>query len=223
MTKKINHLISFIKKPANLVIDVGCDHGYLSLALLQMQHANFIVNIDNKHDPLKSAINNLIQHNFLNKTANIINEGLSNLPSQLNPDYVVIAGMGTFNIITILQDNPIQKVGHFILQPEGHLDELRKWLFKNNYLIENEKIIEVDNRFYTIILCTKNLDEKIVTFKDEDIYLGPILKHQKDNKLFNKYLKLEITKLKKIAQRYWTNNTYVKKCIIERFLNESQN
>jgi tRNA (adenine22-N1)-methyltransferase len=141
MNKRIDYLSNFIKK-ANYVIDIGCDHGYLSVLLLKKEIANHVINIDINKKPLDSAISNLTKNNLLDKTTNIINDGLKNLNFDFVIDYCFISGLGSKTIINIIENNE-NIIENFILQTNTNSLDLRKYLLKNNFeIISEDKIVD---------------------------------------------------------------------------------
>ncbi|WP_343251303.1 class I SAM-dependent methyltransferase [Mycoplasma amphoriforme] len=201
MTKKINYLISFMNRPCDIVVDIGCDHGYLGLTLLKNHDVNLVINIDKKSEPLQSAIKNLTKYNLKKQTINLINDGLNDLNLKMKIDYVVIAGLGAQNIIKILKKKQANNIKYFLFQPEGNLVVLRRWLFENNYEILNEGIIKVDEHFYVVILCNENKNYQKAVYGLDDLYLGPILKFWPKNLVFREWVINQVSKYEKITEK----------------------
>lgn len=126
MKKKINFLTSLFPKKVFLTIDVGCDHGYLSIQLMKENKSEYVINVDNKIKPLRNAIQNTSKYFFSNKIVNFLNDGLYGMQNDLCPDVIVIAGIGGLQIIEILKKSTIVNFKKLILQPEGNFLKLRK-------------------------------------------------------------------------------------------------
>jgi tRNA (adenine22-N1)-methyltransferase len=89
----LEEIIKQITKPS-VVVDVGCDHCYLAINLLQQKIATFVYNIDIAKKPLASGISNLRKAKLLDYTKNICNDGFSNLHEKIVANYCVISGIG---------------------------------------------------------------------------------------------------------------------------------
>lgn len=190
-----------MNRPSDIVVDIGCDHGYLGLTLLKNHDVNLVINIDKKSEPLQSAIKNLIKYNLKKQTINLINDGLNDLNLKMKIDYVVIAGLGAHNIIKILKKKQATNIKYFLFQPEGNLVVLRRWLFENNYEILNEGIIKVDEHYYVVILCNENKNYQKAVYGLDDLYLGPILKFWHKNLVFREWVINQVRKYEKITEK----------------------
>lgn len=133
------------------VADIGTDHGYLGIYLLQTQKASFIIASDINEMPLQSAKNNAIKYNVSGKMAFYLSDGVKNVPRDF--DVMVCAGMGADTMIGILDNAPWLKSEDYrlILQCQSKRPELREYLYKNGFQILNEKLVR-DGRFiYTVM------------------------------------------------------------------------
>lgn len=105
----------------------------LACLLLNNNVANFVYNIEINSKPLQNGIKNLTKINALDKTKNILNNGLTNLEIPKKIDYCVIAGMGGKNIINIISKKDQKlRIANFILVPNNNAWLLRTWLKKIN-------------------------------------------------------------------------------------------
>ncbi len=191
INKKITYIASLIQN-ANVVIDVGCDHCYLAIELLSKQHCHHVVNIDLRPQPLAIGEKNLKRFNLLDKTTNLVNDGLKDLslsdlqivPAINKIDYVVIAGMGTNNIIHILQANTLP-VDFFIIQTSKNEYQLRNFLIHHGYTIISEYYLEDDDIYYPIMIIEKKANQ--LEYSREDLYFGKI-NHIKDSSSYYRML-----------------------------------
>lgn len=182
-----------IKAIANLihrcycVYDIGSDHAFLSILLLKNKIAKHVVNIENKINPLNIGKKNLQKSNLLDKTTNILNNGLENITKKIKikPNYIVIAGLGGGTIVKILETcRLIKKNITFILCPNLQVHLVRKWLNENNFSITKEQTI-FSKKFYQIIIA-KQKNTKIAV-KEKYLYFGQKNK-QLDLPTWKKYL-----------------------------------
>ncbi len=185
MNKRLLEVAKLIDK-CNMVIDVGCDHALLSIFLIQNKICKNVINIDCNVLPLKNGENNVKKIGLEKNIKFILNKGLSNLNIGDVVDYITICGMGSQNIIEIINNSTINPK-KYILQSNNNSPKLRKWLSNNSYKIIDEKIVYENKIYYEIIMIEAG-DTNIIN--DVDLYIGPILKNNNlilKNYLLNKY------------------------------------
>ena len=133
------------------VADIGCDHGYLGIHLLQTGRANAVIAADVNEGPLQSAIRNAEKYGVYDKMRFYLSDGARNIPRDF--DTLVCAGMGADTIIHILEDAPWLKNAQYrlILQCQSKTPMLRKYLSDKGWFIAGESILQ-DGRFlYTVM------------------------------------------------------------------------
>lgn len=186
MQRKI-HLKGRLLKIADLVpysdvvADIGCDHGRLCAFLLQNNKVNFAYASDISQISLKKAEQLCDKCLLSDKMAFIVADGLKGLPIQ--PDTIIIAGMGGELIAQILSNSPevAKKACNIIMQPMRGIYELRKFLFDNNYHINNDMLCKESGRIYQIISASyvdKNSSMSILP--DDFFELGEMMIINKD-------------------------------------------
>lgn len=181
---KINNrlkLIGDLVDKNDNVLDIGCDHGLLEIYLLKKKIK--VVGTDNKKGPLDICKSNLKKEKV--KCELRLGDGLDTYSDE---DTVIISGMGGINIIKILQKDVIKskKVDKYILSPNNYIKDVRMYLNKLGYYIEDEKLIK-DKYIYTVIVFKKGKKR----YNKKEYYFGPILLKNK-NKLFNEYYKKDL-------------------------------
>lgn len=218
MKKKINFLASLFTKKVFLTIDVGCDHGYLSIELLKKDKSEYVINIDNKIKPLQNAIKNTSKYTFCNRIINFLNDGLHGMKNDLHPDVIVIAGIGGLQIIKILKKSTIINFDKLILQPEGNFFTLRKWLIQNNFKIIDENVIKNNDISYLFIECKKSqLNQNYYNYFD--YLLGPVLKNKANNNAtIKEFYSKEIDLLNKIPKKYLNSEKVQKLNCLKNFM-----
>lgn len=124
------------------VIDVGSDHALLDIYLNLYKNCACLAT-DISPYCTEKAQNNASKYNANIKA--ITNDGLNGL--KLTNEIIVISGMGTKNIIKILN---INLTNDLIIGSHTKINDLKDFLLTKNYYIDKE--IEVfDKRNYTII------------------------------------------------------------------------
>ncbi len=141
----------FVRK-GDRVADVGCDHGYLSIHLLQSGIASSVIASDVAEAPLSSAKANAAKYGFSDKITFCLSNGLQNLPRDF--DCVVCAGMGADTMMSIIhQDSHWLKNSQYrlILQCQSKRPELRQWLYDEGFRINRETLAKDGKFVYTIM------------------------------------------------------------------------
>ena len=215
---RLKQVYDFLNK-TNHIVDVGADHGYLSIALIQNQKCNLVTNIDINQKPLLSGKSNVIKLGLENKINFILNDGLKDLKFHPLVDAISITGMGAENIVDIIKNNINNVPKQYVVQANNNSFKIREFIKENNYFIDNEAIINENQINYEVISFFTNKSHNLLT--DIDIYIGPILKLNNDlnlkTMLINKFIKLErivdLTKNNHIIKQYQA---------IKSFLNEKK-
>lgn len=134
-----------------IVVDVGCDHGYVANYLIEEDLAKLVYATDISKPSLEKNIEFSKLRGNENKVISILGNGLFPVKDK-NFDAVIMAGMGGELIMKIIDDafDFIQKKT-LILQPMTARVELRKYLGEKGFKIEKESIIRDGNKFYEII------------------------------------------------------------------------
>lgn len=137
--------------PGDRVADVGCDHGYLGIHLLQNNIASYVYAGDVNEGPLRSAVINAQRYGVTDKISFYLSDGVRNLPRDF--DTMVCAGMGADTMVAILEAAPWLRDPHYrlILQCQSKTHFLRKYLSENGWRIFEETVVR-DGRFlYTVM------------------------------------------------------------------------
>ena len=78
-------------RPGDRVADVGCDHGYLGIHLLQQGIASSVIASDVKEGPLHGAVLNARKYGVGERISFYLSDGVRQIPRDF--DCVVCAGM----------------------------------------------------------------------------------------------------------------------------------
>lgn len=191
LTPRLNTIVKHVN--CNIAADVGTDHAYVPISLINENRANYVIASDIKPGPASIAKENILKHNLSDKIDVRIGAGLSILKLK-EADNIIIAGMGGEMIKNILINNEnIARNSKLILQPMNDQYELRHFLLENNYKIIEEDLSLEGFKVYNIIIAESGQGEPF----DEDIFyhIPPYLKsHEFYDALYNKKLR-EFTKV----------------------------
>ncbi|MBQ7447955.1 MAG: SAM-dependent methyltransferase [Eubacterium sp.] len=185
MTKTIQlskrlRAIADLVTPEHRLADIGTDHGYLPIWLLQNQRIPYALGLDIRPGPLEHAGINMQNAGVSDKMELRLSDGLEQLQAS-EADTVVISGMGGMLIISILQ-NARQKVRcmkELILSPQSDIPMVRQFLRTNGFLIVDEQVVIDGQKFYTIIKAVPTQDGSGTSFRGNEQTLedqfGPVL------------------------------------------------
>lgn len=201
------------------VADIGCDHAFVSIYLVQHKIADRVIAADVNPGPLETARKNIESYGLCVSDAgenidNRIDIRLSNGFEKIKKgetDAAVIAGMGGKLIISIISAADVWVPGYkLVLSPQSDVPEVRLYLLDNGFKIINEDMVCEDGKYYNII-CAEyyNLDDNDsnellfkMTFEADRamiIKYGEIL-IQKKNPVFIENLEKRKNALRNICQ-----------------------
>lgn len=188
------HMLARLVPEGCRLTDVGTDHGYLPVALLQQGRIAAAIASDIGAEPLEHARRTAMQYGVDGMDFRLC-AGLSGVAPE-ETDVIVIAGMGGETIISILQDAPWTADGQhrLLLQPMTKAAALRHWLVDNGYTFTDEHLVEDKGRIYPI-LCVKGGVFRPLT--EAEALCGVLLA---DDPLYAAYLTEHITKLRRSAE-----------------------
>ncbi len=189
----------------DVVLDVGTDHGYLSIYLKENKLCQEIYACDISKNALNNAINNFKKHKLDIKT--FVSDGFSNIPVDFNT--AVIAGVGTHTILKIIS-HP-KTPSKLVIGSNNDYYFLRKSLNEKGFKIVDEKAVLEKGHYYIILLCIKGkqrLNRKELKFgiSNNDDYYAYLIK--KNNEIIEK-----VPFVKKMQLKY---DNYLLKGLIER-------
>jgi len=135
--------------------DIGCDHGHLSIYLMQQRHAQRGYACDIKSGPLSKAQSNLAAAGLSQQVPTRLTDGLTGLDGCGITD-VVIAGMGGEVILQILDASALVRdpALRLILQPQSREFLLRRYLLEHGFSILTETAV-FSGRFSYTVLCAQ--------------------------------------------------------------------
>ena len=137
--------------PCKKIIDVGCDHAYLCLHLVE-QGAESAVASDIRPGPLAAAKEHIAACGMTERVRAVLCPGLEAFGPE-DADAISICGMGGEMIASILEAAPWTAKGahKLVLQPMTNGNRLRKWLAENGYAIEKEALAREGERLYVVM------------------------------------------------------------------------
>lgn len=208
ITPRLDSIIKMIPNNTK-VIDVGTDHGYVPVFLVENKICENAIAADVNKGPLNIAKEYIDSRGLTEKIETRLGSGLEVL--NINEvDGAVIAGMGGLLIADILEKSKevASTLSFFVLQPMTASDKLRRYLIENNYKIVEEKLSREGERIYEIILVEHG-NMKI----EDDIYLqiGKGLFDSEDP-LLKVFITKKMDKIKKVIDNLEGSDSNKAKC-----------
>ena len=135
-------------------VDVGSDHAYLPVYLVQNGRVREAFATDVNEGPIRRAEKNIREAGLSHCIKTRKCDGLDGV-EDFAPDTVIVAGMGGELIASILdQSGYVQKNAPLlILQPMTQAAHLRNYLAQNGFEILGEHLLPEAHRMYQIIVC----------------------------------------------------------------------
>jgi len=178
------------------VIDVGTDHGYLPLALVERGYSGKIIASDINEEPLNKARRNAAAASADGCIDFRLSDGLESC-SLHEVDTIVIAGMGGDTICGILDRAEwcMAEGYKLIMQPMTKGEILRYWLANNGFVITNEERVKENGSIYQIIVAVFK-DNTVIS--DGELFVGQY-ELIKGNELFSEELEIFLKRFYRAA------------------------
>nr|WP_046236158.1 tRNA (adenine(22)-N(1))-methyltransferase TrmK [Pseudomonas syringae] len=153
--------------------DIGSDHGYLPVALLNRGVIAAAVAGEVALTPFCAAERTVRENDLEDQVSVRLADGLAAIEAEDAITAISLCGMGGETIRDILEAGQARLSGQerLILQPNGGEQPLRVWLMKHDYRIVSEEVLR-ENRFdYEIIVAERTGP---VEYTAEELYFGPL-------------------------------------------------
>ncbi|HEM6190861.1 TPA: tRNA (adenine-N(1))-methyltransferase [Streptococcus suis] len=191
LSRRLEAVASYVPQGARLA-DVGSDHAYLPLFLVEQGRIDFAIAGEVVQGPYQSALQNVEQTGQTDKIAVRLANGLAAVELADQVTTVTIAGMGGRLIAEILEagKNKLGSVERLVLQPNNREDDVRRWLVEHDFQLVAEEILEENDKIYEILVAEKgNVD-----LTADQLRFGPYLLEEQSATFQKKWLK-ELDKL----------------------------
>ena len=144
--------VAALVSPGLVLADVGCDHGYIPIYLIQKGQIPRAIAMDINQGPLLRAREHIREWGLEAYIETRLSDGLKALePGEAQ--CLVIAGMGGPLMERILtQGAPVLKdMKELILQPQSEIGHFRQFLAENGYRIIEEDMVEEEKKYYPMM------------------------------------------------------------------------
>ena len=134
------------------VADVGTDHAFVPIRLLELHAASRAIAMDVREGPLERAREHIASCGMEGRIETRLSDGLSALkPGEA--ETVIIAGMGGELMLRILRESgdAFGSVRHFILSPQSETALFRHGLEKLGLSIADEVMVKDGGKYYVVM------------------------------------------------------------------------
>lgn len=196
------HKASEYAVPGQPILDIGSDHAYLPIYLVQQNTVPSAIAGEVAIGPLKNAQKKIASHGLEQQISVRLGDGLAVLEEQDELGTLFICGMGGILIRDILKEgftNPhFPKDARIVLQPNNSETTLREFLVRENYEIVAETILEDKHKLYEIIVAEPA--NQVVTYTEEELSFGPHLMKERSTAFMKKWQR-ELDNYKQILEQ----------------------
>lgn len=136
----------------NIVCDVGCDHGFVSIYLIQQGISPKVIAMDVNKGPLQAAGEHVGEYGLAGYIETRLSNGVEALAAG-EADALICAGMGGRLVRRILEEgkDKIRVMKECVLQPQSEIQMVREYLRKEGYRIADEDMVLEEGKYYPVI------------------------------------------------------------------------
>ena len=151
LSERMLHLADMVRQGAVLA-DVGTDHGYIPIYLVESGRICRAFAMDIKEGPLGRAKEHIRAFGLDDYITVRRSDGVAAL-SPGEADTILIAGMGGDVMRHILEDGEavVASSRELILQPQSKIREVREYLFKKGYEDAGEDMVYEEGKYYPMM------------------------------------------------------------------------
>lgn len=201
---RLNKIAEKVSKNS-IIADIGTDHAYIPIFLYKNNIIKKAIACDISKGSLEKAKLNILKYNLGQYIETRLGNGLEKVSLEDNVDTIIMAGMGGMLMIDILKnDMEIAKASKtLILQPQKDIVEVRKFLHKNEFQIQDEEMIIDEGKFYNIIIAKKGVQ----SFTEKEYMFGKANIEKKCD-ILKEYILKELNIMENIINQLKTTNSF---------------
>lgn len=151
LSKRLSAVAGLVTEGAS-VADVGTDHGYVPIYLVEEGISPRALALDIREGPLARARANIEAHGLTDRIEARLSDGLKNVaPGEA--DAMVAAGMGGGLAIRIMEEgkDTLRGMRFWILQPQSEIALVRRYLNGHGMRILAEDMAAEDGKYYPVM------------------------------------------------------------------------
>ncbi len=205
LSKRLEQVATMIP-PCQTVADVGTDHGFLAVVLIEKEIAGQVIAIDVNRGPLESAKRFVKERRLEDHIDCRLGDGLA-VTTAGEIDCAVICGMGGELMQHIISVGP-ELLQTYVVQPQSHREELKKFLVEQGYGITDEQCLQEGKQYYDIWVVERGVTSVYNSLPSDSILweYGAILQERRSSIWVN-HIQRRIETLTSIASHMRTAST----------------
>lgn len=152
LSKRLRAVAGLVTEGAS-VADIGTDHGYIPIYLVQNNIAAEVIASDVNEGPLQRARIHIQEYEEVRDKINIRRSDGLNAIKPGEADTMIAAGMGGGLIIKILEEGKsvTDYMHSLILQPQSEIERVRSYLNDHALQIVSEDMVEEEGKYYPMM------------------------------------------------------------------------
>ncbi|MCR4611921.1 MAG: class I SAM-dependent methyltransferase [Lachnospiraceae bacterium] len=195
----------------NVICDVGCDHGYLPIKLIESGNYNKAIAMDINEGPLNKASENIDKFGLSDCIETRLSDGVKSL-RQDEADAVSICGMGG-NVMMHIFDDGKEVLSHLdkiVIQPQSEYMTLHNYILLQGYAIVDEDIVFEDGKYYfawKLKYTGESLSDADGTIKEKPGYYHSVNLLEQGNETYRAYLEYHLKNCNKAIENIKANSS----------------
>lgn len=183
LSKRMQAVADMITPGRRCVCDVGCDHGYVSIYLVQQKISRKVLASDVRKGPLEQARTHILEAGLGDYIETRLSDGLSRIEPGAC-DAMICAGMGGKLMAQILANGIETAAGmeELVLQPQSDLEFFRGWLYDHHFVIVAEDMVLEEGKYYPMMKVQAGIPPAVQGERLAQKY-GPCLLENKNGTL----------------------------------------
>ena len=189
ISERLKCVAGLVNKGAR-VADIGTDHAYLPIYLVQEGIAPSAIAMDLRKGPLDKAKKHICDNCLEDRIQTRLSDGLEKLSAN-EADIITICGMGGRLIADIVTKgmNVITQNTTLIVSPQSEVGDFRHFLVSQRLVVDDEKMLKEDGKYYFIIKCRKSDENVYSEYSETQYQYGWKLLENKDKTLYEYLIK----------------------------------
>ena len=228
LSKRLGRVAANVQS-GGVVADIGCDHGFTSIYLIQQGLASGAIAMDVNRGPLQRAAEHVQQYGLREKIQLRLSDGLQELaPGEA--DTILISGLGGALMARLLEQgrDVVDEARELVLSPQSEIFLVRRKIHELGYTIAWEEMVEDQKKYYVILRAVPGRE----TYQEQEYFYGRKLLQEQDG-VVRECLEKELVRLGEVELHISGNTSSpqgkarLKKCLedkenIRRLLNKME-
>lgn len=191
LSKRLQAAADFVTTGSRAA-DIGTDHGFLPIYLIQSGKSPQAVAMDLRKGPLERALEHIAAAGLEAQIQVRLSDGLRELKKG-EADSVIITGMGGLTIIHILDEaqGMLADFREIILEPQSDIAKVRGYVRQHQMYIDKEELVCEAGKFYPVLHLSMHPGQAERIAQKEQQRYQALLERLKDTKrterLYDRY------------------------------------